>query len=84
MQFTTRDDDEETPEELADRAAAATRSTWTSVVVNLLLSITQIVAGILTRSQSLIADGVHSLADLVSDFVVLFAGHHSRKGADAD
>ena len=84
MHFTDKDDDEETPEALARRAAAATRSTWTSVVVNLILSITQIAAGMLTRSQSLIADGVHSLADLVSDFVVLFAGHHSRKGADAD
>ncbi|HQD84280.1 MAG TPA: cation diffusion facilitator family transporter [Quisquiliibacterium sp.] len=40
--------------------------------------------GVLTRSQALIADGIHSLSDLVSDFVVLLAGHHSRKDADAD
>jgi cation diffusion facilitator family transporter len=32
----------------------------------------------------LIADGIHSLSDLVSDFVVLFASHHSRKDADID
>jgi cation diffusion facilitator family transporter len=32
----------------------------------------------------LIADGIHSLSDLVADFVVLFASHHSKKDADAD
>jgi cation diffusion facilitator family transporter len=65
-------------------AAAASRSTWVSVGVNLLLSTVQIAVGVLTGSQGLIADGVHSLSDLVSDFVVLLAGHHSRKDADED
>ncbi len=68
----------------AERAAAASRSTWVSVVVNLVLSITQIAVGIVARSQALIADGLHSLSDLVADFVVLLASHHSRKDADAD
>ena len=30
------------------------------------------------------ADGIHSLSDLVADFVVLFAGHHAKKDADED
>ena len=30
------------------------------------------------------ADGIHSLSDLVADFVVLFAGHHAKKAADED
>ncbi len=67
-----------------ERHALTQRSTWVSVVVNLLLTATQIAVGVLTRSQALIADGIHSLSDLVSDFVVLLAGHHSRKDADAD
>ncbi|WP_441620344.1 MULTISPECIES: cation diffusion facilitator family transporter [unclassified Cupriavidus] len=66
------------------KSAAARRSTWVSVGVNILLSCTQMVAGLVAGSQALIADAVHSLSDLVSDFVVLFASHHSRKGADAD
>jgi cation diffusion facilitator family transporter len=37
-----------------------------------------------TKSQALIADGIHSLSDLLSDFVVLFAGHHAKKDADAE
>ncbi|AOK02877.1 cobalt transporter [Burkholderia vietnamiensis] len=40
------------------------------------------VIGILSRSQGLVADGIHSLSDLVADFVVLLAGHHSRKPVD--
>lgn len=63
-------------------AAAATRSTWVSVAVNLTLSIGQVAIGILSRSQGLVADGIHSLSDLVADFVVLLAGHHSRKPVD--
>ena len=69
---------------IADRAAAASRSTWVSVAVNLGLTATQIFAGVLTKSQGLVADGLHSLSDLIADFVVLLANHHSRKEADKD
>jgi len=48
------------------------------------LSTVQIVVGVWAKSQSLIADGIHSLSDLVADFVVLFANHHSQKDADED
>ncbi|MEX3943547.1 cation diffusion facilitator family transporter [Paraburkholderia sp. BR10937] len=64
--------------------AAAQRSTMVSVCVNLLLSLAQIVIGVVARSQALLSDGVHSLSDLVSDFVVLFAAQQSRKGPDDD
>jgi cation diffusion facilitator family transporter len=66
------------------RARAATRSTWVSVAVNLTLTCLQLLAGWLTRSQGLIADGIHSLSDLVADAVVLVASHESRKDADAE
>jgi cation diffusion facilitator family transporter len=41
-------------------------------------------AGFLSGSQGLIADGVHSLSDLFADFVVLLANRHSQKEADHD
>ncbi len=66
------------------RHKAAQRSTFVSVWVNVLLATTQIVIGIFARSQALLSDGIHSLSDLVSDFVVLFAGQHSKKGPDND
>jgi cation diffusion facilitator family transporter len=78
------DDTEDNPQSEAERAQAASRSTWVSVAVNIVLSVSQIVAGVLSKSQGLIADGIHSLSDLIGDFVVLLAGHHSQKGADAD
>ena len=85
MQFTEIDDDSEhsshTP---AERAKAASRTTWVSVAVNLVLAATQIVVGVLAKSQGLVADGVHSLSDLVADFVVLLAGRQSQKDADID
>ncbi len=83
MEFTDLPDDDEDPQHTpAERAAAAARSTWVSVGVNLVLTVTQVGVGVLARSQGLISDGIHSLSDLVADFVVLFASHHSKKEAD--
>lgn len=76
------DENENSSHSALERASAASRSTWVSVAVNVCLSIAQIGVGIFAKSQGLIADGVHSLTDLVADFVVLFASHHSKKDAD--
>ncbi len=70
------------PDIATDRAA--TRGTLVSMLVNLGLSLGQIFTGMFSGSQGLIADGVHSLSDLVADFVVLLASRESRKVADAD
>ena len=85
MNFTDLADDPEDAEYTTQqRAAAASRSTWVSVAVNVVLTVTQIAVGIVSKSQGLVADGIHSLSDLIADFVVLFAGHHARKDADED
>jgi len=78
------DDPEHTLYTADQRATAASRSTWVSVGVNVVLTVVQIGVGVFAKSQALIADGIHSLSDLVSDFVVLFASHHSKKDADTD
>jgi cation diffusion facilitator family transporter len=62
----------------------AKKSTLISVFVNFILGSIQIFFGFISHSSALIADGIHSLSDLVSDFVVLFANHHSSKSADED
>ena len=66
------------------RYALSKSCTWTSVFVNIALTIAQVAAGIFAHSQSLIADGVHSLSDLISDFLVLIASYHSKTPADDD
>ena len=65
------------------RKQAAARSTWVSVIVNLFLSGGQVAAGVFTHSHGLIADGIHSMTDLLSDAIVLLANHHSHQVADS-
>ena len=67
-----------------ERSQAAKRSTLVSVMVNITLSILQLVIGIFAKSQALVADAIHSLSDLVSDGIVLFANKHSTKAPDAN
>ena len=67
-----------------ERFAAARKSTWVSIVINLLLTVLQILAGYFGRSQSLMADGLHSLSDLLSDVLVLYANRQGNRHADAN
>ena len=78
------EEDENPQHSLKERAEAAAHSTWVSVGVNCILTVTQITVGIFAKSQGLVADGIHSLSDLVGDIVVLFASHHSKKDADEE
>ncbi|TDV37221.1 cation diffusion facilitator family transporter [Paraburkholderia caballeronis] len=70
--------------ELPDKHQVARRSTFVSIVVNSVLVVLQMVVGVFAHSQALIADGVHSFADLISDFVVLLANRHSGAQPDED
>lgn len=67
-----------------ERYQAAKKSSLISVLVNCFLTLGQIFTGIFSGSQALIADGIHSLSDLVADFVVLIANNKSKKEADED
>ena len=66
------------------RFAAAQRSTWVSIAINVLLTSFQVVGGYFAHSQALMADGLHSLSDLLSDVLVLYANRHGNRHADAD
>jgi cation diffusion facilitator family transporter len=66
------------------RHAVIKRVTYAGILVNILLSAAQIISGFFANSQALIADGIHTLADLLSDFVVLFTAQHASKAADED
>lgn len=66
------------------RYRASRRVTLVSVVVNVALTVAQVVIGIVGHSQALIADGMHTLSDLVTDVMVLFALKHGSKAADEE
>lgn len=71
------------PASPAQRFQDTRNSTLVSVGANLALTILQLIVGYLGRSQALIADGLHSLSDLLSDFLVLWANRESSRSADA-
>jgi cation diffusion facilitator family transporter len=68
----------------SEKHQVARKTTLVSVALNSVLVVLQIVVGVFAHSQALLADGIHSLADLVSDFVVLLANRHSGAKPDAD
>ncbi len=52
--------------------------------VNLILAALKVGIGQLANSQALVADGLHSLSDLISDVMVFLAAKHSAKAADQE
>lgn len=62
----------------------ANKSTWVSVVVNFFLVLFQIIVGFFSKSSALIADGLHTLADMLSDLVVLITSSKSLNPPDDD
>jgi cation diffusion facilitator family transporter len=60
------------------------RVTLVGAGVNVVLTAGKILGGLATQSQALIADGIHSLSDLLSDVLVLIAAHWGSAGADAN
>ena len=67
----------------ADRAGEAQRATWVSVAVNFVMTLLQLIVGYFAHSQSLIAHGLHSFSDLLSDFLVIYATRQSAHPADS-
>lgn len=52
--------------------------------MNIALSIAKVAVGLAFRSQTLVADGLHSISDLVTDSAVLVGLRVSAKPADSD
>ena len=55
-----------------------------SIIVNLLLSLFKLIAGIIARSDAMISDAVHSASDVLSTIVVIVGAKMSSKESDAE
>ncbi len=66
------------------REKKAARVTWVGFFINLVLSAAKIAAGVVGRSSAMIADGIHSLSDFVTDFIVIIFIKISSKNEDSD
>lgn len=63
---------------------STTKALLKSFIVNLFLSISKIVVGLIGNSSALIADGIHSFSDLSTDSVAIFGNHYALKPADKE
>ena len=67
---------------MEDREREIRKVTLWGAVVNITLTIAKLLAGVFGRSAAMVADGVHSLSDLLTDAIVLVFTHISSKGKD--
>ena len=66
------------------RAQAMRRTSIVGASVNLVLTVGQIVVGVVAHSAALVADGVHTLSDLATDVMVWFAAGVSTQPPDRE
>ncbi len=75
----------QTPTSATDQRHQVTKqAAAVGALVNLILAAVKTAVGIIGQSQSLVADGIHSLSDLLSDALVYYASLHARHGPDLD
>ena len=60
------------------------KTSWITVLVNVVLSAFKILAGVIGNSSAMIADGAHTLSDVLTTFVVLLGLKVSSKEADEE
>ena len=53
-------------------------------LVDAVLAVGKLVGGLASQSQALIADGIHSISDLVTDLLVIVAARHASHEADSE
>ena len=68
--------------EISEEVKIGRHVTWVGFWTNAGLSVMKILAGVFGRSSAMIADGVHSASDLLTDIAVLIVIGVSRKKAD--
>ncbi len=63
-----------------DVVRSARRVTWLGFWINAVLGIGKVLAGIFGRSSAMLADGIHSFSDFITDIIVIvFVGVARRK-----
>jgi len=67
-----------------ERLHTTRKVTLVGAVMNLVLAAGKVLFGFVAQSQALIADGIHSLSDLLSDALVYYAAGHASHGPDSE
>jgi cation diffusion facilitator family transporter len=66
------------------RTLSAKRITVAGLLINILLTIGKLLAGSIGKSTAMLADGVHSLSDIITDFIVFAFMSVSGKESDSN
>ena len=80
----TPPEDRAPPADIAARAGRSARLVLRGVLLNVTLAVVKLAAGILGRSQALVADGVESLLDIFSSLMVWGGFRIAARPPDAD
>ncbi|MGQ4877886.1 cation diffusion facilitator family transporter [Billgrantia sp. LNSP4103-1] len=70
--------------DMAVHSRDAKRATYVAAWLDGVLGCAKVAVGTLVGSAALVADGIHSFSDLVTDGFVLAATHYGRQGPDQD
>ncbi len=70
--------------DLGTRSKESQKVTVVGALIDFILSIIKIVLGFIGQSSALVADGVHSFSDLLTDWVTWYAAKISGDAPDAD
>lgn len=60
------------------------QATYIGALVNAFLGVIKVIVGWFGHSHALIADGIHSFSDLITDFMVVIASHYGAYDADSN
>jgi cation diffusion facilitator family transporter len=60
------------------------KAAYIAILVNGVFGLFKTIGGFIFQSHALLADGLHSLSDLVVDFMVIIGGHWSHQDADEE
>lgn len=62
--------------------ARSKKSIYSALAANLLIAVTKFIAGAVSHSAAMIAEGVHSVVDTINELLLLFGIHQSKKPPD--
>ncbi len=67
-----------------ERYRLTSKVTIVGAIVNCILAVVKIITGLIGHSHALVVDGIHSLSDLLSDALVVWAARQGKQLPDED
>jgi cation diffusion facilitator family transporter len=75
---------EATPNSPEQKIGFIKKAAYMAILINGLFGLLKTIGGFLFQSHALLADGLHSLSDLIIDFMMVIGGHWSHQAADEE